>query len=332
MSLRTTLLLLVMAILQPALACAHALDPGYLELAAMGEDRWRITWRMPDVGGSPMHISPQLPANCTTDTLPPPHFDGRAWSMTYLASCPGSLTNGEIRILGLENTRTDTLVRYETGPGRAVTQRLTADGPSFVITGDPGWLDVVISYVSLGVTHILEGVDHLLFVLALLLLVNDRRRLFWAVTAFTFAHSITLASATMGWLTLPSAPVEVVIALSIVFLAYELALPAARRDPLAERFPALIAFCFGLIHGLGFAGALHEIGLPASDIPLALLSFNAGVEIGQLMFISLVLSIGFLFSRQLPALARRSADLTRASSYAIGAVAAFWVIERLSEF
>lgn len=322
----------LLAILQPVMALAHALDPGYLELSAMDADRWRVSWRMPDVEGSPMPILPELPGNCTNDAPPPPHFDGRGWSMSYIANCPGGLAGGEIRIKGLENTRTDTLVRYEIGPGQATTQRLTASAPSFVIAGDQGSFEVFTSYVSLGVVHILEGIDHLLFVLALLLLISDRRRLFWAVTAFTLAHSITLALATMGWLRLPSAPVEVVIALSIVFLAYELALPPERRDPLATRYPALIAFGFGLVHGLGFAGALSEIGLPEGDIPLALLGFNIGVELGQLIFIFAMLLLGYLARRMFPSIGRHRPALVRVASYVIGGTAAFWVIERLSGF
>ncbi|WP_134681410.1 HupE/UreJ family protein [Paracoccus ravus] len=326
------LLLVLLAILQPFAAIAHALDPGYLELSAMDEVRWRVTWRMPDVGGNPMPIRPALPANCETGEPPEPHFDGRGWSMVYIATCPGGIAGGEIRIKGLENTRTDTLVRYEAKPGQAVTERLTANNPAFTVPENAGPMKVLTSYVALGVTHILEGVDHLLFVLTLLLLVNDRRRLFWAVTAFTLAHSITLASATLGWFTLPSAPVEVVIALSIVFLAYELALPPEQRDPVATRFPAVISFGFGLIHGLGFAGALLEIGLPQSDVPLALFAFNLGVELGQLLFIAAVLIIGLFAKRLLPmALAKGRWD-TRFASYAIGCTAAFWVIERIGAF
>ncbi|MFV0409518.1 MAG: HupE/UreJ family protein [Paracoccus sp. (in: a-proteobacteria)] len=326
------LLLLLMAILQPLPGSAHALDPGYLELTALDNDRWRVTWRMPDVSGQPMPILPRLPENCTSDPLPPPGFDGRGWSVAYVATCPGGLAGGEIRITGLDQTRTDTLVRYQTASGQAATQRLTAGSPGFVVPENVGRAEVFSSYVALGVTHILEGLDHLLFVLTLLLLVREPRRLFWAVTAFTLAHSITLVAATMGWFTLPPAPVEAVIALSIVFLARELALPPERRDPVAKRFPALIAFGFGLIHGLGFAGALIEIGLPQDDIPLALLSFNIGVEIGQLLFIGFVLTITILLRRLIPVLARARAGLTRITSYGIGSIAAFWVIQRLSGF
>ncbi|SDF94981.1 HupE/UreJ family protein [Alloyangia pacifica] len=326
------LILLLTAALHPGGASAHALDPGFLELSAMDGTQWRVSWRMPDVNGRPMPISPRLPENCQQTPAPDPAFDGRAWVTSFLATCPEGLAGGSIGIDGLERTRTDVLVRYELEPGQAQTQRLTAGSPEFSVPAELGPGAVFASYVALGVSHILEGVDHLLFVFALLLLVRQPRRLLWAITAFTLAHSLTLAAATLGLLRLPSAPVEVVVALSIVFLAYELALPPERRDPVSERFPALVSFGFGLVHGLGFAGALREIGLPQSDIPLALLSFNVGVELGQLMFIALVLSLGFLARRMAPVLADHGARLSRLASYGIGSIAAFWVIERMAAF
>lgn len=332
MTLRGAMLLLLLALAQPVCVLAHALDPAYLELSILDAGRWRVTWRVPDLNGTPMPITPRLPDSCETNDVPGPHFDGRGWSTAYVVNCQAGLFGGTIRIDGLENTRTDALVRYETAPDQAVTRRLTADQPGFVVPADPGHFEVFTSYVALGVTHILEGLDHLLFVLALLLLVRNPRRLLWAITAFTLAHSITLAAATMGWFNLPSAPVEVVIALSIVFLAWELAKPPERRDPVAERFPALVSFGFGLIHGLGFAGALHEIGLPERDVPMALFAFNVGVELGQLLFIGAVLAIGAAARRMAPLLARHDRGVTCLASYLIGSIAAFWVIERISGF
>lgn len=326
------LILLLIATLQPTAPSAHALDPGFLEVTVLDGTQWRVNWRMPDVNGRPMPIAPLLPDTCERTDPPEPTFDGRAWITSFLVSCPEGLAGGTIRIDGLERTRTDVLVRYELAPGQAQTQRLTASAPAFAVPIDPGTGQVFSSYVSLGVTHILEGLDHLLFVFALLLLVRSPRRLILAITAFTLAHSLTLAAATLGWLRLPSAPVEVVIALSIVFLAYELALPLERRDPVSERFPALVSFTFGLIHGLGFAGALREIGLPEGDIPLALLSFNIGVELGQLIFVAIVLSLGLVARRIAPVLVEHGPGLTRISSYAIGTIASFWVIERIATF
>jgi len=323
---------MLLALWLPGPAQAHALDPGYLDLAALQDEGWRVAWRVPDVGGRPMPISARLPATCTGADPAPPVFDGRAWITGWIVTCPGGLAGGTIAIDGLERTATETLVRYELRPGESRMQRLTPSETDFVVPEEAGTLGIAASYVWLGVTHILGGVDHLLFVFALMLLIGLRGRLLWAITAFTIAHSLTLASASLGWLNVPPPPVEAVIALSIVFLAYELTLPPEARDALAERFPWIVAFAFGLIHGLGFAGALREIGLPEGDIPLALLSFNIGVELGQILFIALVAGIGLLALRLFPMLARAGETLTRATGYAIGTVAAFWVVERVAAF
>jgi hydrogenase/urease accessory protein HupE len=320
------------AVFPPLKASAHALDPGYLELAALGQSQWRVTWRVPNVSGHPMPIEAQLPDNCSNGDPPAPVFDGRAWTTGWVTTCPDGLIGGQIAIAGLDRTRTETLVRYELVPGETRVQRLTASETSFTVPPDAGTFDILASYIALGVTHILEGFDHLLFVFALLLLIRDRARLFWAITAFTIAHSMTLAAATLGWLRVAPPPVEAVIALSIVFLAYELTLPPERRDPLAVNFPWIVSFAFGLIHGLGFAGALREIGLPEGDIPLALFAFNVGVELGQLLFIAVVLALGLAIRHLYPQIGQRAVSLTRATSYAIGSIAAFWVVERIAAF
>jgi hydrogenase/urease accessory protein HupE len=186
---------------------------------------------------------------------------------------------------------------------------------------------VIWAYLGLGVEHILFGVDHLLFVLCLLLLVREIRKLLATVTAFTLAHSITLAAATLGFVRVPAAPVEATIALSIVFLARELSRGEHLRSAVTRSYPWLVAFSFGLLHGLGFAGALAEVGLPQREIPLALFAFNVGVELGQLAFIATVLFLvrGF---RLLPL--RMPSWSSVAAGYAIGSVAAFWVFARLS--
>ncbi|WP_269585073.1 HupE/UreJ family protein [Roseibium sp. Sym1] len=325
-------LLLLCVIWLPQKVSAHALDPGYLELVPFGPDTWRVTWRVPDVGGKPMPIDVRLPEPCGKRPPAPPAFDGRAWSSSWIADCPGGLAGGTLRIDGLERTSTDVLVRYELTPGEGQVHRLTASEPGFSIPGQAGIREIFTSYTGLGITHILEGLDHLLFVFALLLLVRGRARLFWAITAFTAAHSLTLAAATLGILTLPSPPVEAVIALSIVFLAYELTLPPGRRDRVTENAPWIVTFGFGLVHGLGFAGALREIGLPEGDIPLALLAFNFGVELGQILFVMLVLAAFALVTRLVPAVLGLRAGLVRVTSYLIGSMAAFWVIERIAAF
>ncbi|HVY66742.1 MAG TPA: HupE/UreJ family protein, partial [Gammaproteobacteria bacterium] len=240
--------------------------------------------------------------------------------------CPGGLGGKQFRVAGLADTQTDVLLRIEHLDGSSSNQRLTRDAPAVTIPERPSALEVVRTYVVLGVEHILLGVDHLLFVLALLLLVRGVRRLVATVTAFTVAHSITLGAATLGFVHVPPAPVEAVIALSILFLASELARRHAGGEAdLTERFPWLVAFSFGLLHGFGFAGALSEVGMPAQAVPLALLFFNVGVEIGQLAFIGAVLGVGWLIRRSALHAPRQ---WQRLAAYAIGSVAAFWVVER----
>ena len=324
--------LMLVALALPMQAFSHEMDPGYLELSAMDHDRWRVTWRVPDVGGAPMSLAAKLPDGCDTVEQAQPHFDGRGWSSISIVHCADGLVGGRIVIGGLERARTDVLVRYETGFGEGTAARLTPAQNELEIASRPGHAEVLATHVVLGGTHIIEGFDHLLFVLALLLLVRNARRLLLAVTAFTIAHSITLAAAATGWLRVPSSPVEVVIALSIVFLAWELAKPPERRDPVAEQFPAVISFSFGLVHGLGFAGALREIGLPQHDIPTALFAFNLGVELGQIAFIGAVLGVGAVLEKVVPVRPRRRARLQTVTSYLIGSMAAFWAIQRFGSF
>ena len=232
-----------------------------------------------------------------------------------------------IAFVGLEATITDVLVRVGDGEGGYVDRtrppvtavdrarsRPSAHSPSLT------------TYLRQGIDHILFGIDHLLFVLALLLIVRDWRMLVKTVTAFTVAHSITLALSIFGLVRLPPGPVEVLIAASILLVAVE----AVRREwggtSIAIEWPWVVAFAFGLLHGFGFAGALQDLGLPQGDIPLALLMFNIGVEVGQLAFIAVVLAAIAAFTR-IYAVPRQAVLV---SSYAIGILAAFWTIERLS--
>ncbi len=328
--------LLLAGALAPTRLAAHALEPGFLDLVPLGGDDWRVTWRIPQVGDRPMPIDAVLPEGCTPRRGPAPSFDGRAFVTGWIAACPGGLAGGEVRIEGLERTRTDVLVRFTPGGDAASkAMRLTAASPAFVLPETQGPLSVFTSYFSLGIDHILNGIDHLLFVFLLLLLVRDWRTLLGAVTAFTVAHSLSLAAASLGWIVVPSPPVEAVVALSIAFLAAELLQSPGAEQRLVERAPWIVAFAFGLLHGLGFASALREIGLPEGDVPLALFAFNLGVEAGQVLFIAVVLALGAAFVRLCPAgrglLAPGSRGLV-AVAYGVGTLAAFWVIERLAGF
>jgi hypothetical protein len=275
-------------------AGAHALQPGFLDLKALGDGGWRAYWKVPAAGAGPLPIDAVLPEGCAPRRAETLRFDGSAFVAEWVARCPGGLEGGEIRVEGLERTATDVLVRYELVPGEPESQRLTAASTGFAVPAPQGRTGVVTTYVRLGVDHILRGIDHLMFVFALILLVRDRRQLVGAVTAFTLAHSLSLAAATLGWIAVPAPPVEAVVALSIMFLAADLARPEGRGFGMTGRFPWLVAFAFGLLHGLGFARALLEVGLPEGEVPLALFAFNLGVEAGQLLFIALVLAAGTL--------------------------------------
>jgi hypothetical protein len=241
--------------------------------------------------------------------------------------CDKPLAGSRILIRGLEATQTDVLVRVEAAEGAAETERLTPSQPDFIVPAKPSRLAVLWTYFQLGVEHILTGVDHLLFVLCLVLLVRDVRILLATVTAFTVAHSITLAAATLGFVNVRSAPVEATIALSVIFLASELLRDPAQRSDITQYYPWLVAFSFGLLHGLGFAGALSEVGLPHGEIPLALFSFNVGVECGQLVFIATVLSMIYLARL---ALRHSPVWAPRVAAYAIGCIASYWLFERLA--
>jgi len=243
----------------------------------------------------------------------------------------GGLNGATIAFSNLSVTRIDVLVRVARSDGTVQLERVMPLSPSFVVSASPGPLEVVRTYTLLGIEHILTGFDHLLFVLALVVLVGSPKRLLQTVTAFTLAHSITLALATLGVVHVPGALVEATIALSIMFLALEILQQRRGREGLTSRAPWVVAFSFGLLHGLGFAGALAQIGLPQNAIPLALLFFNVGVEIGQVMFIAAVL----LVMRLARGLVGVRVELSRAplvAAYVIGGLSTFWVLERVARF
>ncbi|MBW2291079.1 MAG: HupE/UreJ family protein [Deltaproteobacteria bacterium] len=321
-----------------ATALGHALQPGYLELRLIDKDLYAALWKVPATSGRPMAISAQLPENCDPRTPGPLVWDGLAHVTRWTAKCPGGLEGGTIHIEGLDRTTTDVLVRFDFADGANQAHRLTASDPSFSVPTQPSSLDVVQTYSLLGIEHILRGIDHLSFVLALLLLVKGTRRIIATVTAFTLAHSLTLAGATLGLVHVPGPPIEAVIALSIVFVAAEI-IHGRRGNPgLTQRYPWVVAFIFGLLHGFGFAGALVEVGLPNSAIPIALLFFNVGVELGQLLFIACMFAlfaIGRQITGRIDALQPAHPWTSRARAvppYAIGSLAVFWLLQRLAAF
>ena len=312
--------LLVAALLPVQGARAHEVRPGFLELRATAANVFLMTWKVPALGVYRLGIEPRLPASCHLIGQPTTVQAGGAFIEYGRVSCARALEGQRIAIDRLDGTLTDVLVRIENADGSVRTARLTPSNPSFVVPEAPGPMMVLRAYVGLGVEHILFGIDHLLFVLCLILLVRSLRQLLATITAFTLAHSITLAAATLGFIRVPTAPVEATIALSIVFLASELVRDEGRRGVVARYYPWLVAFSFGLLHGLGFAGALAEVGLPQGEIPLALFAFNVGVELGQLAFVAAVLTLLRLV-RLLPL--RLPAWGHGAAGYAIGSLASF---------
>ncbi len=315
-------------------AQAHEVRPGYLELRQIDTETWDLLWKVPAKGDRRLALDVQLPEDCH-NSEPGTRFVNGAYIERWRTRCSGGLTGQEIGIAGLPATRTDVLARVSRVDGTAQTARLTPSTPAFTVTTTASGWRVAGTYLTLGVEHILLGIDHLLFVLALLFLVGNWPRLIGTVTAFTLAHSLTLAAATLGWIRVPPAPVEAVIALSIVFVAAEILHARRGRAGLAARLPWVVAFVFGLLHGLGFASALREVGLPEHAIPLALAFFNVGVELGQLLFIGAVFGVLWL-PRLLVARPvtvannpwQQAAQFSVPAAYLVGTVAMFWVFER----
>jgi hydrogenase/urease accessory protein HupE len=309
---------------------ADVFRPAYLELHEAGMGRYDVLWKVP-AQGEDMRLAAivRFPGDTVALTEPKRVFDGGSHIQRWQIRREGGLVGQTIHVDGIAGGATDVIVRVERQDGTSQTERLVPERPMFVVAAPTGAAEVAWSYLQLGVEHILGGVDHLLFVLALLLIVRGGKRIFVTVTAFTVAHSVTLVAATLGWVHVPAPPVEAIIALSIVFVASEVVHGLQGRPGLTARAPWVVAFSFGLLHGFGFASALAEVGLPQTAIPLALLMFNVGVELGQLMFVVAVLA-GWSLLAKLPA--RRPAWLPYLAPYAIGGLAMFWVIERIAAF
>jgi hypothetical protein len=310
-------------------ALAHEVRPAYLELRQTGPETVDVLWKVPGMGEQlRLALYVELPPRCARVGESRAAMVGGAVIERWTVKCAGGLIGGTIHIAGLSATLTDVLVRQERLDGTARLSRLTPSAPSLVVTATPGRLEVARTYAVLGVEHILLGIDHLLFVLGLLLIVGNRwRLLLQTITSFTAAHSITLALSALGLVRVPPAAVEAVIALSILFLAAEMLHSRVGRPGLTARAPWVVAFAFGLLHGFGFAGALHELGLPQTSIPLALLLFNVGVEMGQLLFVAAALLVMVALRR-----VAWPAWTELLPPYAIGSAAAFWLIQRLAAF
>ena len=331
---KNALIVLILLVAGARGVLAHEVRPAYLEIRQIGTETYDTLWKVPGLGENlRLGIYVELPPRCVNLATPRASMLNNAYSERWTVKCAGGLTGSTIRIGGLAATSSDVLVRLERLDGTTQVSRLTPASASFIVEAAPRALEVARTYLALGIEHILGGIDHLLFVLALLLLVKGTRRLIATVTAFTLAHSLTLAGATLGFVHVPGPPVEAAIALSIMFVAAEIIHSRRGAAGLTERFPWIVAFTFGLLHGFGFASALSSVGLPQTAIPVALLFFNLGVEVGQLIFIASVLIVIALARRALRRVAvPRPQWAWCVPPYAIGTVAAFWVIQRIAAF
>lgn len=304
-------------------ANAHEVRPAFLNLTETAESEFSVLWKQPVIDGKRLKIAPIFPSDCAATT---PRFSRTGNTVTERWGLTCALTKGEIVLDGLERTLTDVFVEINYLNEAPLSALVKPEKPRLTLGGPKA--SAAKQYLGIGVEHILYGWDHLLFVIGLTLLVA-RRQILGVATAFTLAHSITLALAALGGLTLPSRPVEILIAASIVLLAIEILNKAKGRPSLGARKPYLISFLIGLIHGCGFAGALSAIGLPKGTELLALLLFNVGVELGQFAIIALAVTALLVIGKFGLKYLRRTELI---ASYAIAAIAMFWVIERLAGY
>lgn len=315
------------------LAYAHEVRPAYLQIEQIEEGRYHVLWKIPATGMAVPKIYLGLPDNWKV-TQNEARLISNALIQESDYEVTGKIHGGEITFDGLQNTIMDVLVTIKLLNGVEFSGLIKPETPSYTIPATASIWDVSKTYLVLGIEHILLGIDHLLFVMALVLITFGGWRIVKTITAFTIAHSITLSMAALGFVHVPSAPVEAVIALSILFLAVEMVHYVKGRRGLTMKYPWAVAFIFGLLHGFGFAGALTEVGLPQTDIPFALAFFNIGVEIGQLVFVIVLLAIIYLVNKYIVDKRERSIKnwVKLIPAYCIGTISASWCLERIINF
>jgi hypothetical protein len=322
-----TLCALLLLTLIPAAAQAHRFAPTLLQLTELESGDYNVVWKTPAQSSSPIPLAPVWPDNCRVRSTSPTQPEGTGLVTTLQLACSGDerarLVGQRLAVDGLAANQASVMLMLNLQDGRQYQQVLTAEQQSFMVPEAPSAARVMGEYSLLGMDHIWRGIDHLLFVFGLLLLVGGGKRLLWTITAFTVGHSITLSLVTLGFFNYPVALVEFTIALSIFWLA--LALTSHNQQSLSRRHPWWLAGGFGLLHGMGFAGALAATGLPEGNLPLALLFFNLGIEAGQITFILVVLLLWWLLRRAVDPWRSR---LEPVPVYLLGGLSAMWCIER----
>jgi hydrogenase/urease accessory protein HupE len=304
-------------------AAAHEARPGFLELRETGPGTYSFLWKKPSGGEVEILIAPVMPEACRVSGQQ--RLTPGALIVRGTLSCPGGIQGKTIAIDGLQSTFTDVIVRLHHADGRLESHLLKPVNTTVTLGAVTTAWQRSGAYLRLGIDHILLGVDHLLFVLGLLLIVGDRWMLLKTITSFTLAHSVTLAIATLGFASAPLPPLNAAIALSILFLGPEIVRKRRGQSSFTIRHPWVVAFAFGLLHGFGFASGLTTMGLPQAEIPLALLVFNIGVEIGQVFFVALIAAL----ERAFQTLEIRWPELARAlPGYAVGSLGGYWTIQR----
>ncbi|MEP5766500.1 MAG: HupE/UreJ family protein [Halieaceae bacterium] len=304
-------------------AQAHRFAPSLLRLIELEQDQYNVIWKTPAQRVSKVPLRPMFPDNCTVEAEAAGDLEGTGVVSSWRMQCVGGLLHRTLGVSGLLENQAAVLLSLETRDGYFYQTLLNGEQNSFEVPDEPTAVDVMREYSALGAEHIWGGIDHLLFVFGLLLLVGWGRRLVWTITAFTVGHSVTLSLVTLGYIEYPVALVEFAIAVSIFVLALELA--RSEGAGWFRRYPWWLAAGFGLLHGMGFAGALAEVGLPQAELPLALLFFNIGIELGQLAFIALAVAAWVLLK---PLLASRQQELLPVPVYLLGSLSAMWCIER----
>lgn len=321
---RTALLFIALLCCAPH-ARAHEVRPAFLEIRETGPAIYEIFWKTPAQGNLRLALNVTLPADCKTVGQVRSVNINAAIEQRWRSKCTHGLEGRTVGIENLQSSLTDTILRYIPSNNNVKTIRILGSNPIAEIPTKQSPWAIASTYTHFGIEHILSGLDHLLFVFCLVLLLNFRKRLFWAVTAFTLAHSLTLALTALDIVRLPNVPVEALIALSIAYLAQEILRIRDRRGSITK-WPWIATFAFGLLHGFGFASALRDIGLPDGAIATALLFFNIGVELGQVAFILCLLIVFNVWRKYVPTQILRH---TKILPYCIGILAAYWFIERV---